>query len=95
MQEQLYTESLCQGADGDEGCDRIAKQLGATYLEMLDIMSDRLPEMQRAVNNTRNSLEKRLREELGQRSTPTALQETLLGSAASFVSDQKCSDSQQ
>ena len=37
MQQQLYTESLCQGADGDQGCERIAKQLGSTYLEMLDI----------------------------------------------------------
>ena len=74
MQQQLYTESLCQGADGDQGCERIAKQLGSTYLEMLEVMSDRLPEMERAVNSTRTSLEKRLRQELGQRTTPTSLQ---------------------
>lgn len=79
LQQQLYTESLCQGADGDQGCERIARQLGATYLEMLNIMSDRLPEMEQAVNSTRASLEKRLREELGQRTTPTSLQNTLLG----------------
>lgn len=79
MQEQLYTESLCQGADGDQGCERIGKQLGATYLEMLEIMSERLPEMERAVTSTRNSLEKRLRQELGQRTTPTSLQNSLLG----------------
>jgi hypothetical protein len=79
LQQQLYTESLCQGADGDPGCDRIARQLGSTYLEMLDVMSERLPEMERAVDSTRQSLEKRLREELGQRTTPTSLQETLLG----------------
>jgi hypothetical protein len=79
LQQQLYTESLCQGADGDQGCERIAKQLGATYLEMLGVMSDRLPEMEQAVNSTRGSLEKRLREELGQRTTPTTLQDTLLG----------------
>jgi hypothetical protein len=79
MQQQLYTESLCQGAEGDQGCDRIAKQLGATYLEMLDTMSERLPEMERAVNSTRASLEKRLRQELGQRTTPTSLQNALLG----------------
>ena len=81
MQQQLYTESLCEGADGDQGCERIAKQLGATYLEMLEVMSDRLPEMERAVNSTRSSLEKRLRQELGQRTTPTSLQNTLLGEA--------------
>jgi hypothetical protein len=79
LQQQLYTESLCQGADGDQGCERIAKQLGATYLEMLGVMRDRLPEMEQAVNSTRGSLEKRLREELGQRTTPTSLQDTLLG----------------
>jgi len=82
LQQQLYTESLCQGADGDQGCERIAKQLGATYLEMLNVMSDRLPEMEQAVNGTRSSLEKRLREELGQRTTPTTLQNTLLGDSA-------------
>jgi hypothetical protein len=79
MQQQLYTESQCLGADGDQGCERIAKQIGATYLEMLEVMSDRLPDMERAVNSTRASLEKRLRQELGQRTTPTSLQNTLLG----------------
>lgn len=83
LQQQLYTESLCQGADGDQGCERIARQLGATYLEMLNVMSDRLPEMEAAVGSTRSSLEKRLREELGQRTTPTTLQNTLLGETGS------------
>ncbi len=89
MQQQLYTESLCQGADGDQGCERIAKQLGATYLEMLEVMSDRLPEMERAVNSTRSSLEKRLRQELGQRTTPTSLQNTLLGEAGTAAAAQE------
>lgn len=88
LQQQLYTESLCQGADGDQGCERIAKQLGATYLEMLDVMSDRLPDMEKAVTSTRNSLEKRLREELGQRTTPTTLQNTLLGESGSGSASQ-------
>jgi hypothetical protein len=81
LQQQLYDQSLCRGADGDPGCARIAKQLGATYLEMLNVMNERLPDMERAVNNTRNGLQKRLREELGQRTTPTTLQNTLLGNA--------------
>ncbi|MDA1074894.1 MAG: hypothetical protein O3A63_09080 [Proteobacteria bacterium] len=79
MQQQLYTQSLCEGAEGDQGCDRIGKQLGATYLEMLNVMQERLPDMEIAVNNTRASLEKRLREEIGYRTTPTSLQDTLLG----------------
>ena len=79
MQRQLFDESLCQGADADQGCARISKQLGATYLEMLGAMSERLPEMERAVTNTHKSLEKRLRTELGQKTAPTTLQNSLLG----------------
>ncbi len=82
LQQQLYTESQCAGADEDPGCARIAKQLGATYLEMLNTMTDRLPDMERAVDSTRNGLQKRLRVELGQKSTPSSLQDALLGRAA-------------
>jgi hypothetical protein len=87
LQQQLYNESRCAGADEDPGCDRIAKQLGATYLELLDIMTERLPEMERAVTSTHASLEKRLREELGQKSTPTALQNTLLGKPSALTTE--------
>ena len=79
QQQKLYLESKCDGAEEDPGCARIAKQLGATYMEMLNVMGDRLPDMERAVNGTRNSLEKRLRGELGLKMTPWTLQETLLG----------------
>jgi len=89
MQQKLYEESLCQGADDDQGCSRMEKQLGATYLEMLDTMGERLPEMERAVNNTRSSLEKRLRQELGHRTTPTSLQDQLLGKSTSTSATSK------
>ena len=79
LQQELWRESLCEGADGDAGCERIGRQLGATYLEMLELMADRLPEMEQSVARTRVSLEKRLREEVGLRTTPTSLQENLLG----------------
>ncbi|MCP4044351.1 MAG: hypothetical protein GY731_20750, partial [Gammaproteobacteria bacterium] len=79
QQRRLFEGSKCVGAEGDPGCARIAQQLGATYLEMLNNMADHLPEMEQAVNHTRDSLEKRLRSELGQRMTPSGLQETLLG----------------
>jgi len=82
QQQVLYIESKCDGAENDPGCQQIARQLGATYLEMLDIMAERLPDMERAVNNTRESLEKRLRRELGQKMTPWDMQEMLLGSTA-------------
>jgi len=79
QQQQLYQESKCEGAEEDPGCQRMAKQLGATYLEMLGIMEERLPDMEHTVNNTRLSLEKRLRSELGNKMTPWMLQETLIG----------------
>ncbi len=81
QQQQLYVESKCEGAEDDRGCQQLAKQIGATYLEMLGIMEERLPDMEHTVNNTRLSLEKRLRSELGRKMTSWTLQETLLGSS--------------
>jgi len=79
QQQELYHESKCDGAEDDPGCQRLAKQIGATYLDMLGIMEERLPDMEHTVNNTRLSLEKRLRSELGNKMTAWTLQETLLG----------------
>ncbi len=87
MQQQLYTESLCEGADGDQGCERIARQIGATYLQMLDVMSERLPEMEASVANTRDSLERRLREEIGLRTTPSSLQDSLVGQSPAIAAE--------
>ena len=78
-QQQLYRDSKCEGGEDDPGCERIARQLGATYLEMLNAMETRLPEMEAAVTSTSASLEKRLRRELGHKRTPWDLQELLLG----------------
>ena len=82
QQQQLYQESKCDGAENDSGCQRLARQIGATYLEMLTIMEERLPDMEHTVNNTRISLEKGLRNELGKKMTPWELQETLVGKTA-------------
>lgn len=82
QQQQLYLDSKCQGAENDSGCQRLSRQIGATYLEMLGIMEERLPDMEHTVNNTRLSLEKNLRNELGRKMTPWTLQETLVGGAA-------------
>jgi hypothetical protein len=83
QQRELYVQSKCDGADNDPGCQRLAKQIGASYLEMLTIMEERLPDMEHTVNNTRTSLERSLRNELGKKMTPWTLQETLIGTAAS------------
>jgi hypothetical protein len=79
QQRELYLGSKCEGADNDPGCQQLAKQIGATYLEMLTIMEERLPDMEHTVNNTRLSLEKRLKSEIGNKMTPWMLQDMLLG----------------
>jgi hypothetical protein len=79
QQQQLYLDSKCEGNEGDPGCERIARQLGKSYLEMLNVMADKLPEMETAVNATSSSLEKRIRKELGQKKTSWTLQELLIG----------------
>jgi hypothetical protein len=79
QQRELYVQSKCDGADNDPGCQRLAKQIGASYLEMLTIMEERLPDMEHTVNNTRISLERGLRNELGKKMTSWTLQETLIG----------------
>ncbi len=77
QQWKLYQGSKCEGAEGDPGCDQIARQIGDQYKEMLSIMDSQLPQMERSVETTVNSLEKRLRKELGQKMTARELQEAL------------------
>jgi hypothetical protein len=88
QQQELYIESKCDGAENDAGCTRLARQIGATYLEMLTIMEERLPDMEHTVNNTRISLEKGLRNELGRKMTPWTLQETLIGNSSNTTAAQ-------
>jgi hypothetical protein len=88
QQQQLFVESKCDGAENDPGCQRLARQIGATYLDMLTIMEERLPDMEHTVNNTRISLERGLRNELGKKMTPWQLQETLIGKAAANTPSQ-------
>ena len=85
-QQKLYIQSKCEGNEGDPGCERIARQMGKSYLEMLTVMGDQLPEMETAVNNTSASLEKRLRSELGQKRTSWTLQELLVGGQSNGAS---------
>lgn len=77
QQEELYTASKCEGAEAEPGCSEIAGQLSQTYLEMLDLMETRLPGMEDSVRTTGASLEKRIRKELGHKTTPRGLQKLL------------------
>ncbi len=86
-QQTLYLESKCEGNEGDPGCEQIARQMGQSYLEMLGIMADKLPEMETAVNSTSSSLEKRIRRELGHKRTAWTLQELLVGAQSEGRTD--------
>ena len=77
QQEELYLASKCEGAGAEQGCSEIADQLGQTYLEMLTMMETRLPGMADSVRATNTSLEKRIRQELGRKTTPRGLQKVL------------------
>jgi len=77
QQEALYIASKCEGAGAEPGCSEIAGQLSETYLEMLTLMETRLPGMEDSVRVTNASLEKRIRTELGRKTTPRGLQKLL------------------
>lgn len=70
QQMELYTQSKCQGTEGDQGCAEISKQMGQTYLKMLESMETQLPAMEASVKITRDSLRSRLRSELGRKMPP-------------------------
>ncbi len=88
QQRELYEQSKCDGAENDSGCQQLARQIGATYLDMLTIMEERLPDMEHTVNNTRQSLERGLRTELGNKMSSWTLQETLLGTGTTRPAEQ-------
>lgn len=73
----LYQDSGCEGAVNDSGCQEITRQMASSYNRMLDLMADRLPEMKQNINVTRDTLRKRLAEELGYGRTGADLQDLL------------------
>jgi len=77
QQEELYNASKCEGAEAEQGCSEISGQLSQTYLEMLNLMESRLPVMEDSVRATNTSLERRIRKELGRKTTPRGLQKLL------------------
>lgn len=79
QQFELYQASKCEGAEADAGCAQIRKQISNSYNRMLDEMEAALPEMERAVKTTTDSLASRLRTEIGRKMTPRDMQRMLKG----------------
>ena len=79
IQMMLFNDSKCDGTEADEGCSEIVRQLGETYMTMLDKMEEQLPAMERSVKVTRDSLKKRIGSELGRKMSARQLQEMVRG----------------
>ena len=78
-QKKLYDQTHCEGdQSGSSGCGEIFQTISATYVEMLDEMSEALPELRKSVHNSELMLQKRLATELGRKSTPHDMQKNLL-----------------
>lgn len=89
QQQSLYRESKCEGAPDDQGCTQIAQQMASSYREMLDIMAEQLPEMERRTRVTRDALQQRLATEVGRNRTGKELQSLLRNDGRSAAAAQR------
>ncbi len=76
-QVKLSQAANCEDAQSDPGCQEITKQISEHYHEMLQIMKNSLPEMKASIQKTNKGIEKRLRQQLGRKSTPAEIQKML------------------
>ncbi len=74
---ELSQATSCDQQSDEPGCQEIAKQIGDHYQKMLDIMKNNLPEMKSTIKATNKGIEKRLRTQLGRKSTPADIQRML------------------
>ena len=79
QQLSLYKASACESAGEDPGCGEMRRQLGQTYGAMLGAMETALPQMENAIKRSRDGLRQSLSRQIGRGTTPTSLQEMLLG----------------
>lgn len=75
-----YRRSQCDGADDDPGCRQISSNIATTFRTMLESLETSLPEMQRAVRQTHETLGARLADEVGRKMTARGLQHALQSS---------------
>ncbi|WP_321419124.1 hypothetical protein [uncultured Desulfobacter sp.] len=77
-QTKLYREIGCDNSD-DPGCMEIKKQIGDHYKDMLEIMESSLPKMRQTMAATGRGIEKRIKKELGRKTSPSGIQKLLSG----------------
>lgn len=76
-QEELFTSTGCEGMTESQGCDDIARQMGDSYMKMIDIMERNLPEMENSVAKTNKAVARTLRSEIGKKASPADVQRLL------------------
>lgn len=74
----LYKASNCESAGEDSGCAEMRRQLSQSYGTMIDAMDAALPEMQSAIERSRDGLQKSLVSQIGRGLSPTNLQSMML-----------------
>lgn len=74
----LYKASNCESAGEDSGCAEMRRQLSQSYGTMIDAMDAALPEMQSAIERSRDGLKQSLVSQIGRGLSPTNLQSMML-----------------
>lgn len=89
-QKKLYDETSCEGDQSNSsGCADIFQNISETYVEMLDKMSEALPELKTSVRNAELMLQKKLATEIGRKKTANDLQKELLKSDRTTASTRR------
>jgi len=80
-QEELFKAAHCDTDGKDMGCEQLRSQLADSYLEMLDLMEERLPKIEQSLKSTHKSLQKRIYKQMGKNRTAAGLQDLVKKSA--------------
>jgi len=76
-QMEAYQRSQCDGADDDPGCRQISANIADTFRTLLESLETSLPEMERSVRQTHETLGARLEDEVGRKMTARDVQQAL------------------
>ena len=76
-QMELFQASNCEGDDVDAGCLEIKQQIVENYSQMLGILKENLPVLNKKIGATNVSLGNKISKEVGAKLTPAGLQKAI------------------
>ena len=76
--ETLFRAANCDGEAADQGCSQLKKQLQQQYFDLLNEVDTFLPEVEKSIIATHQSLSKSITKTLGRTKTPYQLQREML-----------------